>query len=152
MSEHDEIAKGLVYAHLVDRVRFVKDADSQLEQRIITALTAAVAAERAKWKAFAGPDGEPRKVLGTLPVTADGFIVGVDAEALWFIDRNAHKDTLTGKYQSQVKATTWSVDRGRFEFVDRDGWEEVCYPSECYSTKEAATSALAAQTKEPPHA
>jgi 2-oxo-4-hydroxy-4-carboxy--5-ureidoimidazoline (OHCU) decarboxylase len=46
MSEYDDIAKGLVYAHLVDRMRFVKDADEQMTQRITTALTAAVAAER----------------------------------------------------------------------------------------------------------
>jgi hypothetical protein len=37
---------------------------------------AALAAERAKFAAFADENGEPRKVLGTLPVTADGFVIG----------------------------------------------------------------------------
>lgn len=112
-------------------------------------IAAALASERAKFAAFADEKGEPRKVLGTLPVTADGCIVGADENVLWFVDRHAHKDTVTGKYQSQVKAATWSVDRGRFEFIDRDGWGDGCYPSECYSTKEAATSALAAAKEQP---
>ena len=41
-----------------------------------------IAAERAKFAAFAGPDGEPRKVLGALPVTADGYIVGMNGEEI----------------------------------------------------------------------
>ena len=130
MSEYDAIAK-----QLVDDVRkrcndllTLPDEWNELEDRIATALTAAVAAEREKWKAFAGPDGEPRKVLGTLPVTADGCVIGHGARIHGFW--NDGKPGWTG----------FSAVR-----VDTDDWDRPqC--GKFYSTKEAAESALAAQT------
>jgi hypothetical protein len=58
----------------------------RLRCAIATAIDNAVRAERAKlekFAAFAGPDGEPRKVLGTLPVTASGEICGCQPRMLF---------------------------------------------------------------------
>lgn len=48
------------------------------------AIAAALTAERAKFAAFADEKGEPRKVLGTLPLTVEGDIIG-DGAWCWFI-------------------------------------------------------------------
>jgi hypothetical protein len=85
MSEHDDTAQKLIPCtcggYGQNNRRHMSDCPRHYVawEDIATALTAAVAAEREKWKAFAGPDGEPRKVLGTLPVTADGYIACQDS-------------------------------------------------------------------------
>lgn len=59
------------------------DQYERLSECLTPAITAAeqrgAAAEREKWKAFADDKGEPRKVLGTLPLTIEGDIIGDNA-------------------------------------------------------------------------
>ena len=120
------------YADLRTRIRAciayqIVERDRARQNDHATAL-AAVAAEREKWAAFADEKGEPRKVLGTLPVTADGCVIGHGARIHGFW--NDGKPGWTG----------FSAVR-----VDTDDWDRPqC--GKFYSTKEAAESALAAQT------
>jgi hypothetical protein len=83
MESVDVIAAGIVSKH-VGIVRSGKyqlhRSDSELQAEIAAALTA----ERAKFAAFADENGEPRKVLGTLPLTVEGDIIG-DGAWCWFI-------------------------------------------------------------------
>jgi hypothetical protein len=91
---------------------------------------------------------EPR-VLGTLPKTRDGVLIGHNPGCLWFIDRHAGKDYSTGKYHSAVKQATWNEEEQGWRFWDRDGYQEVCWPSECYSTHAAAEAAKNARDAKP---
>lgn len=98
------------------------DVEAEIEAR--------VAAERAKWIAagFADEKGEPRKVVGTLPVTADGCIVGNHTK-LWINNVG---------YVSSLRVDNIGCS-------DRDGGDEAFWEAgECYSTREAADAALAA--------
>ena len=56
-----------------------------LSRLIATAIDDATTREREKWIAagFADEKGEPRKVLGTLPMTADGAYVGDDGNCFF---------------------------------------------------------------------
>lgn len=47
---------------------------------IVDRIESAILAERERWRAFADEKGEPRKVLGTLPVLASGEFVGDGVE------------------------------------------------------------------------
>ncbi len=97
------------------------------------AIAAALTAERAKFAAFAGPDGEPRNVLGTLPITADGAI------AIPFMSVVYHPDHPT---------RTLDVDVCQDEVIGQVGvpgddcteWHEYAI-RDCYSTREAAEAA-----------
>lgn len=60
-----------------------------------------------------GPDGQPRKIIGTLPVTADGVVVGNGAEAFYQVPWSKHPQRLYA----------------------------YCDTSKCYSTREAAERA-----------
>lgn len=92
----------------------------------------------AKFAAFAGPDGEPRNVLGTLPITADGAI------AIPFMSVVYHPDHPT---------RTLDVDVCQDEVIGQVGvpgddcteWHEYAI-RDCYSTR---TAAEAAKEKEP---
>jgi hypothetical protein len=64
---------------------------------------AALAAERAKFAAFADENGEPRKVLGTLPVTADGYIIGDDC-SVWYEGRTVNVEPF---HASPVEGSGW---------------------------------------------
>lgn len=65
MSKHEKTAKRIADAirNRDDGMVIVDRQFEQLEHDIEDALAAAVAAERAKFAAFAGPDGEPLAVL-----------------------------------------------------------------------------------------
>ena len=99
---------------------------------------AALATERERFAAFAGPDGEPRNVLGTLPITADGAI------AIPFMSVVYHPDHPT---------RTLDVDVCQDEVIGQVGvpgddcteWHEYAI-RDCYSTR---TAAEAAKEKEP---
>jgi hypothetical protein len=95
-------------------------------------IAATLRAERAKlekFAAFAGPDGEPRKVLGTLPVTADGYIACQDS-VVWHPTNGA----------------CYPVPDGLNVAAKVYGGAALVPVASCYSTRQAATSALAAQT------
>jgi hypothetical protein len=153
MSEHDDTAQKLIPCtcggYGQNNRRHLSDCPRHgiAWEDIATTLTAAVAAEREKWKAFAGPDGEPRKVLGTLPVTADGAIAmpGSFVYAKWW-GEHAVRGFVRHEVHAQetccfVEMTT-TTDYGRCVGIRS-------FLSDCYSTRAAAESALAAQTKEP---
>lgn len=107
---------------------YVSDSARQFAQA--QAVREAIAAERARWSAFADEKGEPRKVLGTLPVTADGCIVGEDA-AVW---RDKSR-SLTGDVRSDSLVLAWGAyETGNPCRTRAAGW---------YSTREAAESARA---------
>lgn len=72
------------HVRYVDHVQALTDLAESLGEQHEDARTAAVAAEREKWKAFADEKGEPRKVLGTLALTVEGDIIG-DGAWCWFI-------------------------------------------------------------------
>lgn len=75
-------------------------------------------------------DGKVRKVLGTLPMTAEGWVVGMNA-AVW--SKNGEKCELFVREHAwgQVKLIVDTGERVRDE-----------YPiAECYSTREAAEAA-----------
>ena len=73
-----------------------------------------------------GPDGQPRQIIGTLPVTADGCIFGDGT--LWHakLDREV---TVEMFRSPDDKATGW-----------QRGWQPFHY-KHCYSTREAAERA-----------
>lgn len=107
-------------------------------EALLDGAKSALAAERAKFAAFAGPDGEPRNVLGTLPITADGAI------AIPFMSVVYHPDHPT---------RTLDVDVCQDEVIGQVGvpgddcteWHEYAI-RDCYSTR---TAAEAAKEKEP---
>lgn len=53
-------------------------------EALLDGAKAAVELQRAKFAAFADEKGEPRRVLGTLPLTVEGDIIG-DGAWCWFI-------------------------------------------------------------------
>jgi hypothetical protein len=96
-----------------------------LVNEIAQALAQREAEVRAEYAAFADEHGKPRKVLGTLPVTADGYVMGFTAR-IWVND------------VGEVKAG----------LADMPGWteteesDEAFWPfHECYSTRDAALAA-----------
>jgi hypothetical protein len=110
----------------------------ELEALLDTAKSA-LAGERAKlekFAAFAGPDGEPRKVLGTLPVTADGAIAIPFVSVVYHpehpqrsLDVDVCQDEVIGQVSVPGNACT--------------EWHE--YPiGDCYSTRAAAKQAAEA--------
>lgn len=143
MSDVNAIAK-----KLVDDVRkrcndllTLPDEWSELEDRIASAL----ASERSKFAAFADEKGEPRKVLGTLPLTADGAIAmpGSFVYAKWWngnVARGFVRHEAHGHETCCFVEMTTTTDDGRCVGIRS-------FLSDCYSTREAAeaaTSALAA--------
>ncbi len=121
------------YADLRTRIRAciayqIVERDRARQNDHATAL-AAVAAEREKWAAFADEKGEPRKVLGTLPVTADGYIACQDS-VVWHPTNGA----------------CYPVPDGLNVAAKVYGGAALVPVASCYSTRQAATSALAAQT------
>ena len=72
---------------LLDTAKSALAAERVKFAALLDGAKAAVLAERAKFAAFVGPDGEPRKVLGTLPVTTDGFLAG-SAALLHYINND----------------------------------------------------------------
>ena len=69
-----------------------------------------------------GPDGEPRKIIGTLPVTADGCVMGQGA-MIYFTKPNQR--------WSQPVKVDW------YEW----GFAEEVEAGQCYSTRSAAEAA-----------
>ena len=124
MSEHDAIAKKLVddVRKRCDDLLTLPDEWSELEDLI----AAALASERAKFAPFADDRGEPRKVLGTLPVTADGYFYGQGAD-LWYV--------LPKGSATEAVCMTHSP------------YTEAYQPA--YSSRKAATSALDAAKEKP---
>jgi hypothetical protein len=85
----------------------------------------ALAEVRAEYAAFADENGKPRKVLGTLPVTADGCIVGFTA-TLWVND--------VGDIKSGIADMPG--------WTEEEGSDSAFWPfHECYSNKAAALAA-----------
>ena len=109
---------------------------SEIRWAIEAAKAEGAAAERERWKAFAGPDGEPRKVLGKLPVTADGFIVGHDAKV--FNEKGGECDCIG--HGIAWGPVTFCVDTA-------ERCRDASRLEECFSSREAA---LAAAGKAPP--
>lgn len=83
-----------------------------------------------------GEDGVDRKVLGTLPLTADGCVVGMGCPKLW------HPDSNDPSYEPEIRA--W-FDEMHFH-VDEvvGGYEEII---NLYSIRAAAESARDAKEK-----
>lgn len=141
MNEYEKTARSLV-EQMNDGETSTSLADEvtrdRMEALIVDALTDAAAAEREKWKAFAGPDGEPRKVNGTLIYTDDGDILGHGGQ-LWQLLNHSRDPGAIGLCQVKlVEWDEWDSDEDLKANAPRGS-----------STRE---SALAAQTKEPPHA
>lgn len=81
------------------------------------------------------------RVLGKLPITADGCVIPSFSE-LWFIDRHATKNADGDYFPAVARAMptpTTAVD-GNLTFRASHGMD-VCWVSECYSTREAAEAA-----------
>jgi hypothetical protein len=96
---------------------------------IVEALAIAQAARDA---GMVDEHGRFRKILGTLPITADGVVVvpSEDAEA-WHPD-----ETGAGYYERDTGRCEWSIRR------DDGGYDYRCRPIEdCYSTRSAAEAA-----------
>ena len=85
---------------------------------------------------FAGPDGEPRKVLGKLQVTADHCIVGDDLAIELFNEKGDRLNTIGN-----------GMARGPVVFCSDTGERfRLSYPfHKCYSTPAAAQSAKESQ-------
>ena len=85
---------------------------------------------------FAGPDGEPRKVLGKLQVTADHCIVGDDLAIELFNEKGERLNTIGN-----------GMARGPVVFCSDTGERfRLSYPfHKCYSTPAAAQSAKESQ-------
>jgi len=92
----------------------------------------AILAERERWKAFADDKGEPRKVLGTLPVTADGCFAGYGADVSWY-ESEGHVCDGVVKYYIRTLSS-----------APTESW---CPVHRSYSTRELAEAALAAAAK-----
>lgn len=65
----------------------VVDGDLVMTSSLKRDIADALRSERARWSAFAGVDGEPRRVLGDLPVNLDGDVVGNNAKCWNVITR-----------------------------------------------------------------
>ncbi|MBS0187940.1 MAG: hypothetical protein JSS51_07715 [Planctomycetes bacterium] len=122
MSDVDEIARKIVFDTLP------VDANLQTRERVGMAIAAALAAERAKWKAFADEKGEPLKTTRPLIHTKDGVIVQDGDWVSW----------RWGRFQ--VSNGRIPVSRPTFSEGVQDGYEDVP-ASECYSTSDAERAA-----------
>jgi hypothetical protein len=83
-----------------------------------------------------------RKVIGKLPITADGAIL-MDRHA-YFFDPYHYKNG-NGEYVGRVTDAYPSDKDERWWFHSRDG-KDVCRISECYSTHEAAVASRAGKS------
>jgi len=84
-------------------------------------------------------NGVDRKVLGTLPLTKDGCVVGVDAVVF-------HPDSIcvSGEAVYEGNRVDVPTKRGSDNFICRSFDTTV---EDCYSTREAASSALSSTEK-----
>ncbi len=112
-----------------DRILVLSSPD--LDERIndlqaeLSAANATIAACKAA--GFIDELGEVRKVLGTLPLTADGCVIGLGEFPMWCIGTV----TRGGDDVQEVKEWEWEYD----------GYTTQAYPSvPCYSTREAAAA------------
>ncbi len=101
-----------------------------IEQTAIEPDSPAILAERERWRAFADDKGEPRKVLGKLPVLASGEFVGNHA-TVWFPDQ----------------AEVFSMRIDNIGATDSKCSDEFFEAGDLYSSKQAAEAALAAAAK-----
>lgn len=112
------------------------------EALLVCNIAAALAAERAKFAAFADEKGEPMRVANPLPRTADNCIVVPFVSVVYHPnhpERTLDVDVCNDEVIGQVGVPDES--RGT-------DWYE--YPiAECYSTQAAATSALDAAKEQP---
>ena len=121
----------------------------------ITDMREALASERAKFAAFADENGEPRKVLGTLPVLATGEFV-TEGEVvhhpnqdlsipgdLW-IQKVDDSVLSHSRFPESLRECEYVAAHYYAEYDVGFFFAEFFDVSECYSTPEAATSALAA--------
>lgn len=72
------------------------------------------------------PKGLDTEVLGELPLTADGFIIGYGAFGFYYIRGN--KQEVVGPFHSENTERGWS------------GPQQWHVPSDCYTTREAAAA------------
>jgi len=84
----------------------------------------------AKAAGMIGPNGRVRKVLGRLPLTADGCIFGIDAPLVYAI------------YNGKVVGAACSAESNPCDVCGNDN---LYIASEVYSTREAAEAARAAK-------
>lgn len=94
----------------------------------------------AKFAAFADENGEPRKVLGTLPVLASGEIVTAETHPVFAIDATH------GIVECDVEFSGDRVTAGWMKAgTDANTWTEYDI-GDCYSTKQAAEAAAGKHT------
>lgn len=158
MSSVEEIAKQLVdgVRKRCDDLLTLADEWTNLEANIAAALRA----ERAKFAAFADEKGEPRKVLGTLPVLASGeFVTEGEVvhhpnqdlsipEDLW-IQKVDDSVLSHSRFPESMRECEYVAAHYYAEYDVGFFFAEFFDVSECYSTPEAATSSLAAAKEQP---
>ena len=111
----------------VARLGGVVAAAVQAEQAArerVTVLDATI--DKCRAAGFLTPEGEARKVLGKLPLTADGYVFGVDAPTVYAI------------YRDKVVGAACSAESNP---CDECGNDNLFSAFECYSTREAAEAA-----------
>ena len=111
----------------VARLGGVVAAAVQAEQAArerVTVLDATI--DKCRAAGFLTPEGEARKVLGKLPLTADGCVFGVDAPTVYAI------------YSDKVVGAACSAESNP---CDECGNDNLFSAFECYSTREAAEAA-----------
>ena len=103
----------------------ITELESQLSAMKERAEKAEETVQQCRAANFIDDIGAVRKVLGTLPLTEDGCVVGLNAK-LWEIIPN-HRGGI-------------EFGLGRADIYSSDDWDEHPFPK-CYSTKQAAEKA-----------
>jgi hypothetical protein len=78
--------------------------------------------------------GNVRKVLGTLPITADGCVIAHDPPAMYMVGEKGWKRP------APIGVVRWNSDAGVWSYVHANG-AGPCSPRDCYSTRAAAEAA-----------
>jgi hypothetical protein len=117
-------------------------SEVQLREHVAQALAQREAEVRAEYAAFADENGKPRKVLGTLPLSADGFFVGFPPGygGLFRIPYEYGGD----ERMEQCNPMHMSYDQAsRLVMVTGGQWSGISqHPvGSCYSTADAALAA-----------
>lgn len=73
-------------------------------RHIRTVMTQCVDAHLTPLRPFLTDDGEVRKVLGTLPLTVDGFVVGEAADIWFWLNGNLYCVTTAREQDTQARA------------------------------------------------
>lgn len=143
MSDVEQIAKDARrildnYRHGPQETELWYAAVEAVERTIKRGVAAAIAAERAKWKAFADEKGEPCKVLGPTGLfkTADGCII-MPGCRVW--------DSTDENEKGFDGWTVQSIERGeRYAWVNIAGCAQRTTQN-LYSTRESARAAAKEQ-------